>query len=91
MSNKRKHQHGYATFSDGKGFREIADILAEEGLTKRKMRHTSIRNYYLRAMETLAEPVSKYSGRPVRDIARDPRFQLALYEILRGHNNDIDF
>tara|TARA_Y100000034_G_scaffold118354_1_gene158922 strand:- start:652 stop:930 length:279 start_codon:yes stop_codon:yes gene_type:complete len=89
-NNHKKHEHGYATFKDGLGFREIADILAEEGSTPRRMRHTSIRNYYLRAMETLAEPVAQLSERSTREIARDPRFQLALYEILKGKSDVLD-
>ena len=88
MANKKQHQHGYATFKDGMGFREIADQLVEDGMTSKKMRHTSIRNYFLRGMEKLAEPIAKQSGRTVREIARDPRFQLALAEILRSNEDD---
>ena len=66
------------------GFREIAETLHETGETPRKMRHTSIRNYFLRGMEKLAEPVAAKSGRTVREIARDPRFQMAMAEILRS-------
>ena len=87
MANKRSHEHGYATFKDGMGFREIADQLHEEGATPKRMRHTSIRNYFLRGMEKLAEPVAQQSDRTVREIARDPRFQLALAEILRSNND----
>ena len=88
MANKKSHEHGYATFKDGLGFREIADQLHEEGATPRRMRHTSIRNYFLRGMEKLAEPIAQQSGRTVREIARDPRFQLALAEILRRKDDD---
>lgn len=88
MANKKKHDNGYATFDDGLGFREIAELLHETQETPRKMRHTSIRNYFLRGMEKLAEPIAKESGRTVREIARDPRFQMAMAEILRGKNND---
>ena len=84
MANKKKHENGYATFEDGLGFREIADKLHETGETPRLMRHTSIRNYFLRGMEKLAEPVAAKSGRTVREIARDPRFQMAMAEILRS-------
>ena len=84
MANKKSHEHGYATFKDGMGFREIADHLVEDGMTPKKMRHTSIRNYFLRGMEKLAEPIAKQSGRTVREIARDPRFQIAMAEILRS-------
>ena len=84
MANKKKNANGYATFEDGMGFREIADKLHETGETPRKMRHTSIRNYFLRGMEKLAEPVAAKSGRTVREIARDPRFQMAMAEILRS-------
>ncbi len=91
MANKKKHANGYATFDDGLGFREIADLLHVTQETPKKMRHTSIRNYFLRGMEKLAEPIAKQSGRTVREIARDPRFQTALAEILRSKdNNGID-
>ena len=88
MANKKKHANGYATFEDGLGFREIAEVLHETGETPRKMRHTSIRNYYLRGLEKLAEPIAEKSGRSVREIARDPRFQIALAEILRTKDNE---
>ena len=88
MANKKSHDHGYATFKDGMGFREIADQLHEEGATPKKMRHTSIRNYFLRGMEKLAGPIADQSDRTVREIARDPRFQIALAEILRSDKND---
>ena len=88
MANKKSHEHGYATFKDGMGFREIADQLAEEGTTSKKMRHTSIRNYFLRGMEKLAIPIAEQSDRTVREIARDPRFQMALAEILRSSEDD---
>lgn len=91
MANKKKHENGYATFDDGLGFREIAELLHDTQETPKKMRHTSIRNYFLRGMEKLAEPIAKQSGRTVREIARDPRFQTALAEILRSKdNNGID-
>jgi hypothetical protein len=88
MANKKSHDHGYATFKDGMGFREIAEQLVEEGATPKKMRHTSIRNYFLRGMEKLAVPIAEQSDRTVREIARDPRFQTALAEILRSSKND---
>ena len=88
MANKKSHDHGYATFKDGMGFREIAEQLVEEGATPKKMRHTSIRNYFLRGMEKLAVPIAEQSDRTVREIARDPRFQTALAEILRNSKND---
>lgn len=88
MANKKSHDHGYATFKDGKGFREIAEQLHDEGATPKKMRHTSIRNYFLRGMEKLAIPIAEQSDRSVREIARDPRFQMALAEILRSKDND---
>ena len=90
MANKKKHTNGYATFEDGLGFREIAEVLHDSGETPRKMRHTSIRNYYPRGLEKLAEPIAKESGRTVREVARDPRFQIALAEILRSHNDKTD-
>lgn len=88
MANKKKHANGYATFDDGLGFREIAELLHDTQETPKKMRHTSIRNYFLRGMEKLAEPIAHRSGRTVREVARDPRFQLALAEILRGKQDD---
>ena len=89
MPKGKKHEHGYATVTDqGKGYREIAEILTSEG---HKMNHASARNYFLRGMLKLAKPLEKHSERTARDLSRDPRFQTAIAEILweRQKNGDI--
>ena len=86
MPKGTKFKSGYATVTDqGLGYREIAEVMTSEG---HKMNHATARNYFLRAMEKLAEPIAQQSGRTVREIARDPRFQIALAEILRNSKND---
>lgn len=82
MPKGKKHTHGYATVTGvGKGFREIAEQMTSEG---KKMNHATARNYFLRAMEKLAKPLSEYSGRSANDIASDVRFQTAIADLLRN-------
>ena len=47
------------------------------------MNHASARNYFLRAMKKLAKTVSDHSERDVHKLASDPRFQMAIAEILK--------
>jgi len=85
MPKGTKFNHGYATIDGGCGYREIAEILTADG---HKMNHASARNYFIRGMEKLARPLEKLSGREFRDIARDPRFQTAIAEILKENTRD---
>lgn len=80
MANNKKHEDGYATF-EGLGYREIQEILAERGI---KMRHTSVRNYYLRGLRKLAKPLEEITGRSADELARDVNFQIALSSVLKG-------
>lgn len=83
MPKGKKHEHGYATVTGvGKGFREIAEQLTKEG---KKINHATARNYFLKAMEKLAKPLSEYSGRSADEIAGDVRFQTAVADILRNN------
>jgi beta-lactamase class A len=89
MPKGMKHEHGYATVKGvGKGYREISDIMTKDGF---KMNHASARNYFIRAMEKLAKPVSKITGRPPKEIAADARFQSAIAELVRSNTSEIDF
>ena len=86
MPKGKKHEHGYATVTNqGKGYREIAEILSSEG---HKMNHASARNYFLRGLQKLAKPLEKHSSRSARDISRDPRFQSAIAEILKEYETN---
>ena len=88
MPKGMKHEHGYATVKGiGKGYREISDIMTTSGF---KMNHASARNYFMRAMEKLAKPVSRITGRASKDIAADTRFQTAIAELIRGNSSEID-
>ena len=42
MANKKKHANGYATFEDGLGFREIAEVLHESGETPVSYTHLTL-------------------------------------------------
>ena len=82
MPKGTKFKSGYATVTNqGLGYREIAEVLTAEGF---KMNHATARNYFLRAMEKLAKPLSEYSGRSANDIASDVRFQTAVADLLRN-------
>tara|TARA_B100000700_G_scaffold328066_1_gene444616 strand:- start:461 stop:721 length:261 start_codon:yes stop_codon:yes gene_type:complete len=82
MPKGMKHRHGYATVTGiGKGFREIAEEMTASG---KKMNHATARNYFLRAMNKLAKPLSEFSGRSADDIASDVRFQTAVADLLRN-------
>ena len=81
---------GYATVSseDGcMGYREIAETMTSNG---DKMNHSTARNVFLRALEKLADPVCKIYGNndPVK-MARDPRFQSCMQEIIEDFGVDI--
>ena len=81
MPKGHKSENGYATVTGmGKGYREIAEAMTEGGHT---MNHASARNYFLRAMNKLAKPVSGHSDRTTEELAADPRFQDAIATIIR--------
>ena len=81
---------GYATVSGEEGcmgYREIAEKMTGEG---DKMNHSTARNVFLRAMEKLANPVCRlYGSKDSEAMARDPRFQSCMQEIIEDLGIDI--
>ena len=85
MPKGTKFKSGYATVTNrGMGYREIAEQITLEG---HKMNHATARNYFLRAMEKLAEPLVHITNdkRTAEEIALDPNFQDAMIEILSSN------
>jgi hypothetical protein len=81
MPKGHKSENGYATVTNqGLGYREIAENMTKNGF---KMNHATARNYFIRAMTKLAETVSEHSDRDPTQLAADPRFQMAIAEILK--------
>lgn len=80
-----KKKHGYATvdtIDGGLGYREIAEYMSASG---DKMNHSTARNVFLSAMEKIADNVcSQFDGhsRSKAEMAKDPRFQAGIYDIL---------
>ena len=86
MPKGHKFNHGYATSTDGMGYREIAERCSAEG---HKMNHATARNYFLRAMEKLAQPICEiFPGRDVSEVAKDPRFQRAIADLIEEGKSD---
>jgi hypothetical protein len=79
-----KAKNGYATVTDrgGLGYREIAEVMTEQG---HPMKHSAARNYFLQAMRKLAGPICDLHDIPkceIDRIALDPRFQESVAEII---------
>jgi len=79
-----KADNGYATVGDrgGKGYREIAEIMTNDGYP---MKHSAARNYFLSGMRKLAAPICEMHGLSkdeVDRIALDPRFQESIADII---------
>jgi hypothetical protein len=79
-----KADNGYATVGErgGKGYREIAEIMTDDGFP---MKHSAARNYFLSGMRKLAGPICEMHGLPkdeVDRIALDPRFQESIADII---------
>lgn len=79
-----KAENGYATVVDrgGMGYREIAEIMSEEGFP---MKHSAARNYFLQGMRKLAEPVCGLYGLSADEVDRialDPRFQSSVADLI---------
>jgi hypothetical protein len=88
MPKGHKFNHGYATSEGGMGYREIAEKCSEEG---HKMNHATARNYFLRAMEKLAEPICElFPGKDPDQVAKDPRFQRAVAELIEEETKNGD-
>lgn len=89
MPKGTKFKSGYATVTNqGLGYREIAEIMTAEG---HKMNHATARNYFLRAMEKLAEPMVQLmdNDRRADELAVDPNFQDAMIEILSSNRRNV--
>ena len=88
MPKGHKSKFGYATVTNsGMGYREIAETLTREGS---KMNHATARNYFLRAMKKLASSVADYTEpRTVDELAADPRFQMAIADIMKAEKNAV--
>ena len=89
MPKGTKFKSGYATVTNqGLGYREIAEIMTAEG---HKMNHATARNYFLRAMEQLAEPMVQLmdNDRRADELAVDPNFQDAMIEILSSNRRNV--
>ena len=79
-----KAQHGYATVAErgGKGYREIAEIMTENGDS---MKHSAARNYFLSGMRKVAASVCELyemDNGEIERIALDPRFQESIADIM---------
>jgi len=80
-----KKEHGYATIDTlggGLGYREIAEHMTKSG---DKMNHSTARNVFMSAMSKLAGDVCTQfdAGSKSKDeMAKDPRFQSGIYDIL---------
>jgi hypothetical protein len=83
MPSGYKSEFGYATVSSEEGcmgYREIAEVMTAEG---DKMNHSTARNVFLRAMESIATSVcNKFDGDDSRKMSLDPRFQSCIQEII---------
>ena len=79
-----KAKNGYATVGErgGLGYREIAEVMSENG---DPMKHSAARNYFLQGMRKLASPVVEMYGLSndeIDRIALDPRFQESVADII---------
>lgn len=75
-----KFDHGYATATNGLGYREISEEMTSRGY---KMGHSMARALFISGMEKFAEALSDlivddHSASDPGTIAKDPRFQSAL-------------
>ena len=79
-----KAKNGYATGGErgGLGYREIAELMTENGF---EMKHSAARNYFLQGMRKLAGPLVDLYGlskEEVDRIALDPRFQESVADVI---------
>ena len=86
MPKGHKMQNGYFTVSSvgGMGFRQIAEEMTQSG---DKMNQATARNVFLRALRKIAEPMVAYHedcNRSAEDVAKDPRFQQAILDMMKG-------
>ena len=82
-----KSKTGYATTSElgGKSYQQIADIMTERGY---KMNHSTARNLCVDGLKKIVARVIEQQGlsfddKTIKRIAKDPRFQSGLCDILK--------
>ena len=82
-----KSKNGYATTTElgGKSYQQIADIMTDRGF---KMNHSTARNLCVDGLKKIVEKVTKQQGlvlsdKEIKRIAKDPRFQSGLCDILK--------
>ena len=85
MPKGHKMKNGYFTVSKlgGQGFRQIAETMTHSG---DRMNQATARNVFLRALKKVATPVAEMfpdSTREIDDIVKDPRFQMAVFQMLK--------
>ena len=88
MPKGYKVELGYATVnseSGGLGYREIAEKMTSDGF---KMNHSTARNITVDSLKKLAQVVAdfhdvKYTEKELIKIAKDPRFQSGICDIIK--------
>ncbi len=82
-----KSENGYATTTElgGKSYQQIADIMTDRGY---KMNHSTARNLCVNGLKKIVEKVTQQQGlslsdKEIKRIAKDPRFQSGLCDILK--------
>lgn len=82
-----KSDNGYATTSElgGKSYQEIANAMTDQGF---KMNHSTARNVCVNGLVKIAKQVTAQQGlqlseKDIIKIAKDPRFQSGISDIIR--------
>jgi hypothetical protein len=82
-----KVENGYATNVElgGKSYQEIANTMTENGF---KMNHSTARNIHVNGLVKIAKSVCelhdlRLNEKDIIKIAKDPRFQLGVCDIIR--------
>ena len=82
-----KSKNGYATTSElgGKSYQQIADIMTDKGY---KMNHSTARNLCVDGLKKIVAKVISHQGltlsdKEIKRIAKDPRFQSGLCDIIK--------
>jgi len=82
-----KSDNGYVTIADigGKSYQEIANTMTDMGY---KMNHSTARNICVDSMMKIVKSVLEtqdinMSEKEIKKIAKDPRFQIGVSDIIR--------
>ena len=88
-----KSDNGYATTKSlgGVTYQEVAETMLSKGY---KMNHSTARNVFVSSLIKIASHVTALYGLKLdkvelKRIAIDPRFQTAIAEFMKEHNNEI--